>query len=324
MADLILHHYPLSPYSEKVRAMLGYTNLHWYSVQTREMPPRPELAILAGGYRRIPVAQDGADIFCDTRIIGREIAVRSGHPELDVDQCDAAVQQAVARAEEVFFACVLSAGSLTLTRKALRTLSLLDLMRLVRDRMNMGKTASVRMVSPKKAPDMVKGWLAELERELGRAPFLFGATPNVADFAAYHGLWLIREGGKSFLRQYPKVMAWMDRIRAFGHGQVETLSAEAALDRAKAATPGPLKRQTGPTPGSVSACALHRPTTHRIPAKASSPAVRPGAGFWHGNTRASAPSTCISRVRVTGSRSSEAQRTTLLSVAPCDSHRWAR
>ena len=240
MADLILHHYPLSPYSEKVRAMLGYTNLHWYSVQTREMPPRPELAILAGGYRRIPVAQDGADIFCDTRIIGREIAVRSGHPELDVDQCDAAVQQAVARAEEVFFACVLSAGSLTLTRKALRTLSLLDLMRLVRDRMNMGKTASVRMVSPKKAPDVVKGWLAELERDLGRAPFLFGATPNVADFAAYHGLWLIREGGKSFLRQYPKVMAWMDRIRAFGHGQVETLSAEAALDRAKAASPRPI------------------------------------------------------------------------------------
>ncbi|HBC20217.1 MAG TPA: glutathione S-transferase family protein, partial [Alcanivorax sp.] len=53
MSDLILHHYALSPFSEKVRAMLGYAGLDWQSVTVREMPPRPMLAPLAGGYRKI-------------------------------------------------------------------------------------------------------------------------------------------------------------------------------------------------------------------------------------------------------------------------------
>ncbi|MBG32222.1 MAG: glutathione S-transferase, partial [Alcanivorax sp.] len=62
MSDLILHHYALSPFSEKVRAMLGYAGLDWQSVTVREMPPRPMLAPLAGGYRKILVAQSGADV----------------------------------------------------------------------------------------------------------------------------------------------------------------------------------------------------------------------------------------------------------------------
>jgi hypothetical protein len=49
--------------------MLGYADLSWQSCITREMPPRPLLARLAGGYRKIPVAQIGADIFCDSRVL---------------------------------------------------------------------------------------------------------------------------------------------------------------------------------------------------------------------------------------------------------------
>ncbi len=62
MSDIILYHYALSPFSEKIRAMLGYTGMSWESVTVREMPPRPQLDQLAGGYRRIPVAQIGADM----------------------------------------------------------------------------------------------------------------------------------------------------------------------------------------------------------------------------------------------------------------------
>ena len=53
MNDLILHHYAMSPFSEKIRAMLGYAQVNWQSCITREMPPRPLLARLAGGYRKI-------------------------------------------------------------------------------------------------------------------------------------------------------------------------------------------------------------------------------------------------------------------------------
>lgn len=69
MSEFILHHYVLSPFSTKIRAMLGQAGLDWRSAITREMPPRPVLEVLAGGYRKIPVAQIGADVFCDTRVI---------------------------------------------------------------------------------------------------------------------------------------------------------------------------------------------------------------------------------------------------------------
>ena len=75
MNSLILHHYTMSPFSQKIRSMLGYTGIQWQSVITREMPPRPLLETLTGGYRKIPMAQIGADIFVDTRTIAAEIAL---------------------------------------------------------------------------------------------------------------------------------------------------------------------------------------------------------------------------------------------------------
>lgn len=92
MPDLILHHYPMSPFSEKIRAMLGYAGLGWQSVTVREMPPRPKLELLTGGYRKIPVAQIGADVFCDTRTIDREIAALGNKPELVLEDSSEAVQ----------------------------------------------------------------------------------------------------------------------------------------------------------------------------------------------------------------------------------------
>ena len=39
MHDLILHHYPSSPFSEKVRLMLGHKGLAWKSVHIPRTPP---------------------------------------------------------------------------------------------------------------------------------------------------------------------------------------------------------------------------------------------------------------------------------------------
>jgi glutathione S-transferase len=62
MTEMILHHYELSTFSEKMRVAFGLKNLAWRSVETLPAPPRPLLAPLTGGYRRIPVLQVGADI----------------------------------------------------------------------------------------------------------------------------------------------------------------------------------------------------------------------------------------------------------------------
>ena len=72
-SDIILYHYPASPYAEKVRLMAGYLGVPWHSVDVPIQPPRETLALLAGGYRRIPVAQIGADVYCDTALISEQI-----------------------------------------------------------------------------------------------------------------------------------------------------------------------------------------------------------------------------------------------------------
>ena len=46
MAEIILHHYTLSPFSEKVRVTLGLKGLAWRSVDIAPVPPRPLLAPL--------------------------------------------------------------------------------------------------------------------------------------------------------------------------------------------------------------------------------------------------------------------------------------
>jgi glutathione S-transferase len=105
----------MSPFSEKIRAMLGYADLSWQSCMTREMPPRPLLARLAGGYRKIPVAQIGADIFCDSHIIATEIAQLSNKPLLAVENLDAVQQAFITKVDlDLFFACLFAAGTMKL------------------------------------------------------------------------------------------------------------------------------------------------------------------------------------------------------------------
>lgn len=241
MSGLILHNYAMSPFAEKMRSMLGYSQLEWQSVTTREMPPRPMLARLAGGYRKIPVAQIGADVFCDTRVIASEIAALSNKPLLALENCSPDVQAFVKEVDlEVFFACIMAGGSKRLRDKVRQSMSLLDIARFAWDRINMGRTAKVKMPGPRSAMPKV---LAHLQRMEGliKQDFLFGTEPCHGDFSAYHSLWFIRDlGERSFINDYPNTIAWMDRMKAFGHGKRIDISAEAALEQARAAQPRPI------------------------------------------------------------------------------------
>lgn len=234
MSDLILHHYPMSPFSEKIRAMLGYTQLDWQSVITREMPPRPQLAILAGGYRKIPVAQIGADIFCDTRTIAAEIAALAGKPRLALEKLTLQQQGFASEVDlEVFVACVMTASTRAMGRKFRQALSVADMARFIWDRLNFG----LPVLNPRAARERVRLHLDSLEHML-KQPFLFGKQPNHADFSTYHSLWFLYDLAESTLLDgYPLTLAWMQRMRAFGHGGRREISAQQALDIALQATP---------------------------------------------------------------------------------------
>ena len=81
MTDIIiLHHYDISPYSEKVRLGLGLKGLAWASVEIPVIMPKPDLTALTGGYRKTPVLQIGADIYCDSQLIMRELERRHPSP----------------------------------------------------------------------------------------------------------------------------------------------------------------------------------------------------------------------------------------------------
>ena len=73
MPEIVLHHYALSPYAEKIRLALGRKSLAWRSVEAPMVMPKPDHVELTGGYRRVPVLQIGADVYCDTHCIARAL-----------------------------------------------------------------------------------------------------------------------------------------------------------------------------------------------------------------------------------------------------------
>ncbi len=244
MPELILHHYALSPFSQKIRSMLGYAELTWQSALTREMPPRPHLARLVGGYRKIPVAQLGADVFCDSRTIAAEIAVLADSPALALENLDAGAAAWATRADgELFFPCVLAGGTRALQRKVRAQMSWLDIGRFMLDRLAMGRKAAVSMPGRAEARSLVRQHLVTVEAQL-QSDFLFGAKPNHADFSTYHGLWFLHDLGESpMLEDFPTTLAWMARMRAFGDGVSEVISVQDALVVAAKAEPRPVPAQ---------------------------------------------------------------------------------
>jgi glutathione S-transferase len=81
---------------------------------------------------------------------------------------------------------------------------------------------------PADATAAYKSYLRRIANMLEEQPFLMGNAPCVADFAVYHPLWFSRNRVPvmaGILDATPAVLAWMDRMAALGHGQMEKYSA---------------------------------------------------------------------------------------------------
>jgi len=242
MTDLILHHYATSPFSEKVRLILGYKDQPWKSVTVPVILPKPDVMPLTGGYRRTPFLQIGADIYCDTALIAQML--ESIHPAPTLYPADhaAAVFSMAQWADTPLFWATATfvtqpAGFQSLFGDAPEAF----VKACVEDRkaMRVGGTG-LRTPLPE-ATSTLQVFLAQLERQFatGERIFLFGEQPTVADFSVYHCLWFIRRATAvaGILDAHPEVVAWMHRVAAFGHSQAQPMTPAEALDSAKAATP---------------------------------------------------------------------------------------
>ncbi|MBT8149001.1 MAG: glutathione S-transferase family protein, partial [Gammaproteobacteria bacterium] len=235
---MILFHYNLSPYAEKIRLLMGYTNSAWQSVLVPPMPPRKGLDILAGGYRRIPVAQQGADIFCDTRIITAELAQQVGNSDLSVHACNPDVAEFAERIEnENFMPAVRAVPPGPMLKAVLKNHNVITAFKLVRDRAKMGKAATKRSPGAKRSASILAYYLLELNDQLTQ-DYLFGAQPTIADFSAYHHVWFYHDlGGQPLPDNLPALSAWVARMHAFGHGRREEKTMRYALEEAKQSSP---------------------------------------------------------------------------------------
>lgn len=243
----ILHHYEASPYAEKIRAMFGLAGHAWGSVLSPPYPPRPNIDPLAGGYRRIPVAQRGADLFCDTALIATEVAALTGHPELAPAETDAAAAGLVERAEgPVFFSAITAVPPLRLLGTLLRRNGLISTVRFVRDRTAMMKGASVRAPQGAAAARVFDEFLADLDDHLAGRDSLAGDRIAYADFCVYHPIWLAMSvGSAAKLARSANVQRWFARMQGLGQGPRQELSAGQAFAEAKAFEPRALPADTG-------------------------------------------------------------------------------
>jgi glutathione S-transferase len=238
MTDLILHHYPSSPFSEKVRLVLGYKQLDWKSVIIPSISPKPDVVALTGGYRKTPFLQIGSDIYCDSALICDVLEHVQPTPTLYPEQ-DKGLSRIVAQwADTTLFWAAMAynlqpkgAASLfaNVPPEAAKAFAA--------DRAAM--STGMNRLRPADATAAYKSYLRRLANMLEGQDFLMGSAPCIADFAAYHPLWFTVKCVPvmaDILNATPAVQTWMGRMAALGYGQMEKYSATESIAAAAHST----------------------------------------------------------------------------------------
>ena len=262
---MILHHYENSPYAEKIRLMFGLTGAHWHSLCSPVQPPRPNLDPLTGGYRRIPVAQIGADIFCDSALITREIATMMQCPALDPTLVDAEATALMDKAEkEVFFTAIGAVAHMRLLGTMLLAFGPLGMYRFVKDRAGLLKGGTVRPAQGDDAKVVLDSFLASLESRLEQCAWVGGDAASVADFATYHPLWLYVNCNRRPLTAGPKVEDWYRRVADMGYGQREEITQDKAFGAARESDPRALPASVDNAPVPIGAAVEVGPSDYGV------------------------------------------------------------
>ena len=240
MSQLILHHYPTSPFAEKIRLIFGYKKLAWHSVIIPRIMPKPELTALTGGYRRTPVMQIGADIYCDTALIADVLEKIAPAPSLYPSSVNGASRIVAQWADSQVFSAAMAYN--------FQPAGIADVFAGVPEeaiQAFVADRAAMRGGAPRMAigegTSTYKSQLRRLSDMLTDRSYLLGDAPSIADFSAYHPIWFTLERTPSLsgiLDATPLLKDWMTRMKAIGHGVHEKMTAELALEAANQATPG--------------------------------------------------------------------------------------
>jgi len=221
MTNLILHHYPQSPVTEKVRVALGVKGLDWQSVEVPRIPPRPHLMPMTGGYRRTPVMQIGADIYCDSQCILAELEQRFPKPAL-LSAPFGQMENGICR----WIDGALFSSATTVVLGAAKDLPI----EFAADRVRLyfGEDMKIEDLQGAVAHHVTQlngqlAWINDMlqqQSDAGNA-FLSGESPGLLDITAYYIVWFLSgrwEAGKDFLSQFDALLPWQELMAAIGHG----------------------------------------------------------------------------------------------------------
>jgi glutathione S-transferase len=195
MPELILHHYPTSPFSEKVRLVLGAKRLSWKSVIVPMIMPKPDVVSLTGGYRKTPFLQIGSHIYCDTALICDVLERVAPNPSLYPAHGKGLARVLAQWADDKLFwaamaynfhpkgAAQMFGGGPPEQWGQMAKVFADDraLMRVGMARLPFADAAAA-----------YKSYLRRLANMLDGQAYLMGDVATLADFAAYHPLWFTR------------------------------------------------------------------------------------------------------------------------------------
>jgi glutathione S-transferase len=236
MTDILLHQYDSSPFSEKVRVCLGIKGLAWAAVDQPVIMPKPQLIPLTGGYRRIPVMQIGADMYCDSQLIVRELERRFPEPTLFPGGRSLLDYASALWTDREMFQAAVAVIFAGLGDKVPPEF--------IKDREALSgrpfDPAAMRAAVPMMTQKLRAHAALISERLQDGVPFLAGERPGLLDANAYYNLWFVRSAFRAATPAFddlPQIGNWMERVRAIGHGRRSELSAAQALKVAREASP---------------------------------------------------------------------------------------
>lgn len=245
MADsqsIILHQYEASPFSEKIRLALRLKNLSWFAVDAPVIMPKPDLVPLTGGYRRIPVMQIGSDIYCDTRLILRELETRFPLPSLNLPMHEGSSVMLSSWTDRVWFQVSVAVIFGEIGDSVPEAFK--------KDRAAMsGREFDVEAMKTA-TPFMQDQWRAHLmwiEERLtggkaaGLSEYLLGTKPGLADVHAHMNVWFTARNVPNFVETCfetaPLTQAWYNRLNQVEGRKPTSLSGGEALKVAETSVP---------------------------------------------------------------------------------------
>ena len=242
----ILHRSIKSPYAQKAMLLMGYLDQDYLSFIAPKGLPRPIEEKLVGNYcRRIPILQIGADMYCDTELIIRVMAERTGATSLVTYPSGDEAQTWIEKIETQGASTLIGAFSpWELIKGYFRNMPPNHAWKFITDRAKLARklgSEGPRLSTEEKEAE-ARAYLEELDRHLqGRRFMLSEEEPTSVDFTAftmiyYHNII----NGLRLAERLSNLRRWFDGMEAFGTGRFTEIAGQETLNIAFNATPTPI------------------------------------------------------------------------------------